>query len=182
MIIDNKTLMNYIYQCHDKRIALRQKITSKGRRRVMAIARWNPYRDMMNVRDEMNRVFNEFFGHGGQEEGTWYTGAWSPPVDIYETNEALVMKAELPGFSKDDISIELKENTLVMKGERKRQDEVKEGNYHRTERVYGAFQRSFLLPTTVEHDKVTASYKDGILELHLPKVPAAQPKRIAVSA
>ena len=148
----------------------------------MAIARWNPYRDMMTVRDEMNRVFNEFFGHGGQDEGTWYAGAWSPPVDIYETDEALIMKAELPGFSKDDISIELKENTLIMRGERRRQDEVKEGNYHRMERVYGAFQRSFLLPTTVEQDKVKASYKDGILELHLPKVPAAQPKRIAVSA
>jgi HSP20 family protein len=148
----------------------------------MAIARWNPYRDMMTVRDEMNRVFNEFFGHGGQDEGAWYAGAWSPPVDIYETDEALIMKAELPGFSKDDISIELKENTLIMRGERRRQDEVKEGNYHRMERVYGAFQRSFLLPTTVEQDKVKASYKDGILELHLPKVPAAQPKRIAVSA
>ncbi|HZC01293.1 MAG TPA: Hsp20/alpha crystallin family protein, partial [Gammaproteobacteria bacterium] len=122
------------------------------------------------------------FGHGGQDEGAWYAGAWSPPVDIYETDEALIMKAELPGFSKDDISIELKENTLIMRGERRRQDEVKEGNYHRMERVYGAFQRSFLLPTTVEQDKVKASYKDGILELHLPKVPAAQPKRIAVSA
>ncbi len=148
----------------------------------MAIARWNPYRDMMTVRDEMNRVFNEFFGRGGQDEETWYAGAWSPPVDIYETDEALIMKAELPGFSKEDISIELKENTLIMRGERRRQDEVKEGNYHRMERVYGAFQRSFLLPTTVEQDKVKASYKDGILELHLPKVPAAQPKRIAVSA
>ena len=148
----------------------------------MAIARRNPYRDMMNVRDEMNRVFNEVFGHGSQDETTWSAGTWSPPVDIYETDEALIIKAELPGFSKDDISIELKENTLVMKGERKRQDEVKEGNYHRAERVYGAFQRSFLLPTTVEHDKVKASYKDGILELYLPKVPAAQPKRIAVSA
>jgi HSP20 family protein len=147
----------------------------------MALARWNPYRDMMNVRDEMNRVFNEFFGRGGQDEGAWASGAWSPPVDIYETDEALIMKAELPGFTKDDISIELKENTLIMRGERKRQDEVKEGNYHRMERVYGAFQRSFLLPTTVEQDKVKASYKDGVLELHLPKIPAAQPKRIAVS-
>ena len=148
----------------------------------MAIARWNPYRDMMTVRDEMNRVFNEFFGRGGQDEGAWYAGAWSPPVDIYETDEALIMKAELPGFSKDDISIELKENTLIMRGERRRQDEVKEGNYHRMERVYGAFQRSFLLPTTVDQEKVKASYKDGILELRLPKVQAAQPKRIAVSA
>jgi HSP20 family protein len=147
----------------------------------MALTRWSPYRDMVNVRDEMNRVFNEFFGRGSQEEGAWFAGAWSPPVDIFETDEALIMKAELPGFSKDDISIELKDNTLIMKGERKRQDEVKEGNYHRMERMYGAFQRSFMLPTTVEHDNVKASYKDGILELHLPKVQAAQPKRIAVS-
>jgi HSP20 family protein len=147
----------------------------------MALARWNPYRDMMTVRDEMNRVFNEFFGRGASDENAWYAGAWSPPVDIYETDQALVLKAELPGFSKDDISIEMKENTLFIRGERKRQDEVQENNYHRMERVYGAFQRSFLLPTTVEQDKVQASYKDGVLELQLPKVPAAQPKRIAVS-
>lgn len=147
----------------------------------MAIARWSPYRDMVSVRDEMNRVFNEFFGRGANDEGAWFAGAWSPPVDIYETDQALMMKAELPGFSKDDISIELKDNTLFLKGERKRQDEVSESNYHRTERVYGAFQRSFQLPTTVEHDKVQASYKDGILELHFPKIPAAQPKRIAVN-
>jgi HSP20 family protein len=148
----------------------------------MALARWTPYRDVMSVRDEMNRLFNDVFGRGSSsEEGTWLSGAWSPAVDIYETDEALVLKAELPGFSKDDINIELKENTLFIKGERKRQDEVKEGNYHRMERVYGAFQRSFVLPTTVEQDKVKAAYKDGILELHLPKVQAAQPKRIAVS-
>ena len=92
------------------------------------------------------------------------------------------MKAELPGFSKDDISIELKENTLVIKGERKHEDEVKEGNYHRMERSYGAFQRAFMLPMTVDQEKVKAAYKDGVLELRLPKVQAAQPKRIAVSA
>lgn len=148
----------------------------------MALARWTPYRDMMSVRDEMNRVLNEVFGRGTNDETAWFSGAWSPPVDIYETDDALVMKAELPGFSKDDISIEMKENTLVIKGERKREDEVKEGSYHRTERVYGAFQRSFMLPTTVDQEKVRAAYKDGVLELHLPKVQAAQPKRIAVSA
>jgi len=148
----------------------------------MALARWTPYRDTMSVRDEMNRVLNEVFSRGANDESAWFSGAWSPPVDIYETDDALVMKAELPGFSKDDISIEMKENTLVIKGERKREDEVKEGSYHRTERVYGAFQRSFLLPTTVDQDKVRAAYKDGVLELRLPKVQAAQPKRIAVSA
>jgi HSP20 family protein len=148
----------------------------------MALARWTPYRDMMSVRDEMNRVLNEVFGRGANDESAWSSGTWSPPVDIYETDDALIMKAELPGFSKDEISIELKENTLLVRGERKREDEVKEGNYHRMERVYGAFQRSFLLPTTVDQEKVKASYKDGILELRLPKVQAAQPKRIAVSA
>jgi HSP20 family protein len=148
----------------------------------MALARWTPYRDMMSVRDEMNRVLNEVFGRAANDESAWSSGTWSPPVDIYESDDALVMKAELPGFSKDEISIELKENTLLIKGERKREDEVKEGNYHRMERVYGAFQRSFLLPTTVDQEKVKASYRDGILELRLPKVQAAQPKRIAVSA
>jgi HSP20 family protein len=148
----------------------------------MALARWTPARDIMSVRDEMNRLMNEFFGRGGgAEEGTWFSGAWSPPVDIYETDNALVMKAELPGFSKDDIQIELKDNTLVIRGERKREDEVKEGSFHRMERVYGAFQRSFLLPTTVDQGKVQAVYKDGVLELRLPKVEAAQPKRIAIS-
>jgi HSP20 family protein len=148
----------------------------------MALARWNPNRDMISVRDEMSRVLNEVFGRGASDESAWVSGAWTPPVDIYETDEALVMKAELPGFSKDDISIELKENTLVIKGERKHEDEVKEGNYHRMERSYGAFQRAFMLPMTVDQEKVKASYKDGILELRLPKVQAAQPKRIAVSA
>jgi HSP20 family protein len=148
----------------------------------MALARWSPYRDMLSVRDEMNRVLNEVFNRGANDESAWFSGAWSPPVDIYETDEALVMKAELPGFSKDDIGIELKENTLVIKGERKHEDEVKEGNYHRKERMYGAFQRSFMLPATVDREKVSASYRDGILELRLPKAVEAQPKRIAVSA
>jgi len=137
---------------------------------------------MMSVRDEMSRVLNEVLGRGASDESAWVSGAWTPPVDIYETDEALVMKAELPGFSRDDISIEMKENTLVIKGERKHEDEVKEGNYHRMERSYGAFQRAFMLPMTVDQEKVKASYKDGILELRLPKVQAAQPKRIAVSA
>ena len=148
----------------------------------MALARWTPYRDMMSIRDEMNRVLNEAFGRSQSDESAWFSGAWAPPVDIYETDEALVLKAELPGFGKDDINIEMKDNVLVIKGERKREDEVKEGSYHRTERVYGAFQRSFMLPTTVDQEKIRASYRDGVLELHLPKVQAAQPKRIAVSA
>jgi HSP20 family protein len=105
-----------------------------------------------------------------------------PPVDIYEGDEALVVKAELPGFSKEDITVELKENTLILRGERKRETEMKEGAYHRMERAYGAFQRSFLLPTTVDQQKVKATYKDGVLELSLPKVEAAKPKRVAIGS
>jgi HSP20 family protein len=137
---------------------------------------------MMSMRDEMNRVLNEAFGRSSNDESAWFAGAWTPPVDIYETDEALILKAELPGFTKDDINIELKDSTLLIKGERKHEADVKEGNYHRMERAYGAFQRSFMLPTTVDREQVKASYKDGILELRLPKVQAAQPKRIAVGA
>lgn len=147
----------------------------------MAVVRWSPMRDIMSVRDEMNRLFNEVFSRPRDEEGTWLSGAWTPPVDIYETSDALVLKAEIPGFSKEDVSVELKDHTLILKGERQREAEVKEENYQRLERAYGTFQRSFLLPTTVDQEKVQASYKDGVLELRLPKVEAAKPKRIAIS-
>jgi HSP20 family protein len=146
----------------------------------MAMVRWNPARDLVTMRDEMNRLFGEVFGRAATDEGSWYAGAWTPPVDIFETEEALVLKAELPGFTKDDISIELKENALTLRGERKHTMEAKEENYHRRERTYGAFQRSFMLPTTVDQNNVQATYKDGVLELRLPKVEAAKPKRIAI--
>ena len=148
----------------------------------MALARWTPARDIPSIRDEMNRLFNEFWGKGPSEESTWSSGAWVPPVDMYESDDALVVKAELPGFSKDDISVELKDNTLMLRGERKREAEMKEGNYHRMERTYGVFQRSFVLPTTVDQQKVKATYKDGVLELSLPKVEAAKSRRIAIGS
>jgi HSP20 family protein len=130
----------------------------------------------------MNRLFGEVFGRAAGDDASWFSGAWTPPVDIFETEDALVMKAELPGFTKDDISIELKENALTLRGERKHEMENKEENYHRRERVYGAFQRSFMLPTTVDQNNVQATYKDGVLELRLPKVEAAKPKRIAIGS
>lgn len=99
----------------------------------------------------------------------------------YLTDDELVIKAEIPGFSKDDVSVELKDNTLVLKGERRREAEVKEESYHRMERAYGALQRSFLLPTMVDQEKVKASYKDRVLELRLPKAEAAKAKRIAIT-
>src|SRR5262245_21748545 len=107
----------------------------------MALVRWNPGRDMMPMREEMDRLFHQFFGRGGGEEGSWGQGSWAPPVDIYETDEAFVLKAELPGFSKDDVQIELHENRLALRGERKRESDAKEEQYHRMERAYGRFER-----------------------------------------
>jgi HSP20 family protein len=137
---------------------------------------------MMAMGDEMNRLFNDLFRGGDVGERSWWAGNWTPAVDLYETAEALVLKAELPGFSKEDVHIELKDNTLTLKGERKREFDVKEEQFHRVERAYGAFQRSFALPALVDADKAEATFKDGVLELRLPKTEEAKAKRIAITA
>jgi len=134
------------------------------------------------LQQEMHRVFNEFFRAGTGEEAGWGLQTWTPPVDIYETDDALVLKAELPGVSKDDVSIEIHQNTLILRGERQHEAEVKDAHYHRAERAYGPFQRSFVLPTMVDQEKVQATYRDGILELRLPKLETATPRRIAIQS
>jgi HSP20 family protein len=151
------------------------------RRLLMALARWDPMRDMMAMREQMNRLVNEAFGRGGGEEGGWMTGAWMPPVEIYDTDDALMVRVELPGVAKEDVHVELHENTLSLRGERKPEPSIKEGQYYRQERTYGPFQRTFRLPTLVETAKVQATYRDGLLELRLPKSEAAKSKRIAIS-
>jgi HSP20 family protein len=147
----------------------------------MALARWTPRGNLQSFQDEMNRMFDQFFRGGSGEEAGWGLRTWTPPVDIYETDDALVLKAELPGVSKDDVSIEVHQNTLILRGQRTHEAEVKDEHYHRVERAYGTFQRSFVLPAIVDQDKVQATYKDGVLELHLPKSEAAKPKRIAIN-
>jgi HSP20 family protein len=147
----------------------------------MALARWTPMGNLQSFQDEMNRMFNQFFRGGTGEEAGWGVRTWAPPVDIYETDDAVILKAELPGVSKDDVSIEVHQNTLVLRGERKHEAEVKEENYHRVERAYGTFQRSFMLPTLVDQEHVQATFTDGVLELRLPKSEAAKPKRITIT-
>lgn len=148
----------------------------------MAIVRWNPARDLMQMREEMDRLFSQFVRRGDGEEATWAQGQWAPPVDIYETDDAFMLKAELPGFSKEDVSIEVQENRLIIRGERKRETEAKEEQYHRLERTYGRFERAFWLPTTVDTEQIQATFKDGVLELRLPKSSAAKPKQIPITA
>jgi HSP20 family protein len=147
----------------------------------MALARWTPMGNLQSFQDEMNRMFNQFFRGGTGEEAGWGGRTWAPPVDIYETDDALILKAELPGVSKDDVSIEIHQNTLILRGQGRPEAEVQEDRYHRAERAYGPFQRSFMLPTLVDQEHVQATYHDGVLELRLPKSEAAKPKRVAIS-
>ena len=147
----------------------------------MALMRWTPMSNLPSFQHEMNRMVNEFFGDGNGEAAGTGLSSWTPAVDIHETDDGFVIKAELPGVSKDDISIDVHENTLTLRGQRKHEAEVKQDKYHRVERAYGTFQRSFVLPAMVDQDQVQATYKDGVLELHLPKSEAAKPKRIAIN-
>jgi HSP20 family protein len=138
--------------------------------------------NLQSFQHEMNRMFNEFFRGGNGEEAGSGLGSWTPAVDIHETDHGFVIKAELPGVSKDDVSVDVHQNTLTLRGQRKHEAEVKQDKYHRVERAYGTFQRSFVLPTAVDQEKVQATFKDGVLELHLPKSDSAKPKRIAINS
>lgn len=140
------------------------------------LSRWDPFADLFDFRREMDRLIDTFFGRTPvlREE------AWAPAVDIYETKDALVVKAELPGVKPEEVEVSIAGNTLTLKGERKREAEVSEKGYYRLERSYGSFQRSLELPSVVDADKVKATYKDGLLEVRLPKKEEAKPKEIKV--
>ncbi len=144
----------------------------------MAIVRCEPSRDMVTSHDWFSRLSHDVFSRFvGGELGT---GAWAPAVDMYETDQNLVLKAEVPGIDPKDLEIRVEDGTLVLKGERKFENEVKEENYHRVERAYGSFARSFSLPSAVDSDKATAEYKNGLLTLTLPKREEAKPKQIKI--
>lgn len=147
----------------------------------MTLVRWRPFRDIVSIQDEMNRLFNDFFGRvPSRFEGDWSTSEWTPSVDISETKDDILIKAEVPGMKKEDIKISLQDNVLTLKGERKQEKEEKETNFYRMERSYGSFTRSFNLPTVVQADKIKASYKDGILNVTLPKAEEVKPKQIPI--
>ena len=148
----------------------------------MAIVRWDPFRDLANLQERMNRMFEESHrGLGRANPEDWALGgSWAPVVDIYEHEGSIVLKAELPGIESKDVDIRLENNVLTLRGERKYDNEVKQENYHRVERAYGSFSRSFTLPSIVDQEKIKAEYKDGVLELTLPKREEAKPKQISI--
>jgi len=146
----------------------------------MPIVRWEPFRNLVSSQDQFNRLFNETFSRffSGAESGEGQ--AWTPAVDVYEDEHNLVLKAELPGLDPNDVEVRVEDNVLCLKGQRKFEKDVKQENYHRIERAYGSFQRTFTLPNTVNANQVTAEYKNGVLILTMPKREEAKPKTIKI--
>ena len=140
------------------------------------LSKWEPFRDLVSVRADMDRLFNTFFGRLSEDR----EGFWAPALDIEETNGNLIVKAEIPGMKKEDIKVSVHDNMLTITGERKQENEKKEKTYHLIERSYGRFSRVITLPSEVDGDKVKAEYKDGILNITFAKPESAKPKQIDV--
>lgn len=152
----------------------------------MALVRWRPVHeiptfpsDVLGMQKEINRMFENFF-RGGMEETDLLSPAWRPAVDLEETGDEYKAKVELPGVDKNDIKITMEGNVLTIRGEKQQEKKEKDVNYHRVERFYGSFQRSFELPGGVKNDKIEAEFKDGILTVRMPKAEESKAKQIDV--
>jgi HSP20 family protein len=145
----------------------------------MALVKWEPFRDLMAMQERMTRLFDETLSRIWKEEGIT-RGVWSPPVDIIEKADELILKVDLPEVSQNEIDIKIEEDTLTIQGERKFLKETADENYLQIERPYGTFHRHFALPRIIDHEKIRASYKDGVLRIVLPKKAEIRAKQIAV--
>lgn len=146
----------------------------------MAITRWDPFRDLNILQERMNRVFEDAAVRGWKSDEPSATTSWSPAVDIYETDSEIMVQAELPGVDRKDIALQLENNVLTLKGDRRFEKETNQENYHRIERSYGGFSRAFTIPTIVDEDKIRADYRDGILKIALPKKEQVKAKQIKI--
>jgi len=148
----------------------------------MAVVRWEPFRDLVSLQERMNPMFDESYRGRGTGEDDWSLGgSWAPAVDIYEHEGHIVLTAELPGVDPKEVDIRVENNILTLRGERKWSDDIQRESYHRVERAYGSFTRSFTLPNVVDTEKIKADYKDGMLKLVLPKKEEAKPKQISIN-
>ncbi len=148
----------------------------------MALIRWEPVREIQTMQNEMNRLFNTFFdapspGNGGQAVAR----RWIPAMDVVETDDSFVLRADLPGMSEQDVNIELEDNVLTISGERKAEHERNGEGYYRVERAWGAFSRSLTLPEGVEADAVKASFDTGVLEVRIPKPEQQKPRKVQIT-
>ncbi len=146
---------------------------------MTVLTRWDPFRELQGLQNRMSRLFEEQYG--GREDALMSSGAFVPPVDIYEDQHGIQLKLEVPGIDEKDLNINVENNVLTVSGERKFENEQKEENFHRIERRYGSFTRSFTLPNTVDTEKITADYNSGVLSVRLVKREEAKPKQIKVN-
>jgi len=145
----------------------------------MFVTRWDPFRELSSLQNRVNSLFQDY-GRTGQDELTT-TGSFVPAVDVYEDEHKITLKLEIPGVNQEDVDVLLENNTLTIRGARKFEKEEKEENFHRIERRYGSFARSFALPNTVDTENVHASYDNGVLKIELSKRAEAKPKQIKVN-
>jgi HSP20 family protein len=144
----------------------------------MTIVRWEPLRELGTLQNEMNRLFNTVFDAPGPPNGM--ARRWMPAMDLVETEDHFVLRADLPGLSEEDVKIEFEDGTLTVSGERKSEHESKGEGYHRVERAFGSFSRSLTLPQGIDPEAVAASFDRGVLEVSIPKPEARKPKRIEI--
>jgi HSP20 family protein len=145
---------------------------------MQTISRLDPFRGINSLQDQVNRLFDETFSRGRSAESEM--GTWAPAVDIYETEQELVLKADLPEVIQQEIDIRIENNMLTIRGERKFQNEVSQDNYLRIERAYGPFTRSFSLPNTINTEAIKADYHNGVLSIRMPKREESRPKQIRI--
>lgn len=145
----------------------------------MSMARWDPFRELETLRENVNRLFSESMG--GQRREHPAARVWAPPVDVIEDEGSIIVRVDLPGMKREDIDIELSDGTLTIRGERKFDTEENKENYARVERVYGQFQRAFTIGVPVDSTGVKAGYKDGVLEVTIPKAEEVKPKKVEVA-
>jgi HSP20 family protein len=146
----------------------------------MAIVRWQPYGAVASLQNSINKLFNDAFTRANVDED-FALSAWKPVVDIFDRDDAIVIHAELPGVKKEDVAIEVKDNVLTLRGERAESKEIKEDKYYRKERTFGSFHRAFSLPAAINPDTIKATFKDGILEIEIPKPEEQKPKQVKIS-
>ena len=147
---------------------------------MMNLVRWSPLKEMAIMQHRLNRAFNESFFRSGGEDDELSMGSWYPAVDMFDDEDKIVIKAELPGMDKKDISVDIENRVLTLSGERNYDNEVKEENYYRRERACGKFKRAFNLSADVDSDQIKADFRDGVLKIEIPKPEEQKPKQITV--
>jgi HSP20 family protein len=165
---------------HQRRVTHRADRPHITKENIMSIVRWDPFRELQDMNERLNRMFGGSPLARDKDKDALVAFDWAPSVDISESTEEYVIKAELPGVNKEDVKVAIEDGVVRIQGERKQEKEEKDKKFHRVERSYGSFMRTFALPVNIDETKVQAQFKDGVLAVRLPKSPIARPKALDV--